>query len=156
VLLGTYLLTSGDPRAWRAYEIVFVVVAFSVVVQGGLVPAVARWVGLPLRVLEPEPWSLGLRFRDEPQGLVRLLVLAGSAADGTSLEELDMGENAWVSLVSRSGRLVQVRGDTVLTAGDEVLLLVEPPDADAVARLFRLPEPEVHRDESRVHRDEEC
>lgn len=143
VLLGTYLLTSGDPHALRAYEIVFVVVAFSVVVQGGLVPTVARWIGLPLRVIEPEPWALGLRFRDEPQGLVRLHVLAGSAADGTSLEDLDMGENAWVSLVSRGGQLVQVRGDTVLAAGDEVLLLVEPHDADAVARLLTRPLPAV-------------
>ncbi|HET9654934.1 MAG TPA: cation:proton antiporter [Kineosporiaceae bacterium] len=143
VLLGTYLLTSGDPHALRAYEIVFVVVAFSVVVQGGLVPSVAHWVGLPLRVIEPEPWSLGMRFRDEPQGLVRLHVLGGSAADGTCLEELDMGENAWVSLVSRGGQLVQVRGDTVLAAGDEVLLLVEPPDADTVARLFTRPAPAV-------------
>jgi cell volume regulation protein A len=47
-----------------------------------------------------------------------------------------MGENAWISLVSREGQLVQVRGDTVLEAGDEVLLLVEPDDADTVARLF--------------------
>jgi cell volume regulation protein A len=139
VLLGTYILTSGDPHARQVYEIVFVVVAFSVVVQGGLVPSVARWVGLPLRVVEPEPWALGLRFRDEPQGLVRLHVLAGSAADSTSLEDLAMGENAWISLVSRAGQLVQVRGDTVLEAGDEVLLLVEPEEADAVAKLFTRP-----------------
>jgi potassium/hydrogen antiporter len=148
VLLGTYLLSSSDPKAWQAYEIVFVVVAFSVVVQGGLVPTVARWLKLPLRVLEPEPWSLGLRFRDEPQGLLRLPVLAGSAADGTSLEELALGENAWVGLVFRGGRLVQVRGDTVLEAGDEVLLLVEPPDADAVTQLFRPLAPAGHREES--------
>jgi len=33
--------------------VVFVVVAFSVIVQGGLVPAVAARLGVPLR--EPEP-----------------------------------------------------------------------------------------------------
>jgi cell volume regulation protein A len=136
VLLATYILTDAGPHARQVYEIVFVVVAFSVVVQGGLVPNVARRLGLPLRVVEPEPWALGLRFRDEPQGLVRLHVLEGSSADQVSIEDLAMGENAWISLVSREGQLVQVRGDTVLEAGDEVLLLVEPDDADTVARLF--------------------
>jgi cell volume regulation protein A len=139
VLLGTYILTSGDAQAWQAYEIVFVVVAFSVIVQGGLVPSMARWLKLPLRVVEPEPWALGMRFRDEPQGLVRLHVLAGSSADRCSIGDLAMGENAWISLVSRSGQLVQVRGDTVLEAGDEVLLLVEPPEVDQVAQLFTRP-----------------
>ncbi len=118
---------------------VFVVVAFSVIVQGGLVPAVARWVQLPLRTVELEPWALGLRFRDEPQGLHRLNVTAGSAADGSSIEDLPMGENAWVSLVARHGQLVQVRGGTMLEPGDEVLVLVDPPEADAVERLFTLP-----------------
>jgi potassium/hydrogen antiporter len=145
VLLGTYILTSGDPHAGQVYEIVFVVVAFSVIVQGGLVPTVAHWLRLPLRVVAPEPWSLGMRFRDEPQGLVRLHVLAGSPADGCTIAELEMGESAWISLVSRAGRLVQVRGETVLEAGDEVLLLVEPPDADEVAPLFTRPAPAAGR-----------
>jgi len=139
VLLGSYILTSGEPRAGETYEIVFVVVAFSVIVQGGLVPTVAHRLRLPLRVVEPEPWALGMRFRDEPQGLVRLHVLAGSAADGTSIAELDMGEDAWISLVSRAGQLVQVRGETVLAAGDEVLLLAEPSAADDVSLLFTRP-----------------
>jgi potassium/hydrogen antiporter len=65
-----------------------------------------------------------------------LVVQAGSAADRTSIENLEMGENAWISMVSRTGQLIQVRGDTVLASGDEVLLLVEPDDADHITRLF--------------------
>jgi cell volume regulation protein A len=136
VLLGSYVLTSGDPGSLRVYNVVFVVVAFSVVVQGGLVPWLAGRVGLPMRVVEPEPWALGLRFRDEPHGLHRYTVVAGAAADGTAIENLPMGENAWISFVSREGSLVQVRGETVLRAQDELLVLAEPPDADAVAGLF--------------------
>jgi cell volume regulation protein A len=71
ILLGTYILSSGVPGADRLYQVVVVVVAFSVIVQGGLVPTVARHVKVPMRVLEPEPWALGMRFRDEPTGLRR-------------------------------------------------------------------------------------
>ena len=50
---GTYLLSSGVPDANRLYGVVFVVVTFSVVVQGGLVPTVARLCGLRLTPAAP-------------------------------------------------------------------------------------------------------
>lgn len=136
VLLGTYILTTHDPGALRVYDVVFVVVLFSVVVSGGLVPWLATRLALPMRVVEPEPWALGLRFRDEPHGMHRFTVAAGAPADGASIEALPMGENAWVSFVSRGGALVQVRGETVLEAGDELLVLAEPDVADQVEGLF--------------------
>jgi cell volume regulation protein A len=139
VLLGTYILTSGQPDPVRAYDIVFVVVLFSVVVQGGLVPVVARRLRLPVRVVEQEPWALGMRFRDEPHGLHRYTVVAGAPADGSRMDDLTLGEDVWISLVGREGNLVQVRGDTRLQAGDEVLVLADPSDADGVARLFTQP-----------------
>ena len=59
ILLGTYILTDAGADADRLYAVVVTVVAFSVVVQGGLVPAVARWAGVPMRMVEPQPWSAG-------------------------------------------------------------------------------------------------
>ncbi|MDP9117392.1 MAG: cation:proton antiporter [Actinomycetota bacterium] len=53
MLLGTYVLT-GDrhgvtvPGAERIYDIIFVVVTLSVVIQGGLVPVVARRLQVPM------------------------------------------------------------------------------------------------------------
>ena len=136
VLLGTYLLTSSQDHRLEAYDVVFVVVLFSVLVQGGLVPAVAARLGLPVEVRQPEPWSLGVRFRDEPEGMHRYTVATGSTADGVTIGALPLGENVWVSLVDRGGALVQVRADTELQAGDGVVALVEPRESAAVARLF--------------------
>jgi potassium/hydrogen antiporter len=136
ILLGTYVLAEGITGAVRIYDIIFVVVTLSVLVQGGLVPVFARRFGVPMRVVEPEPWALGMRFRDEPEGLHRFFVGRGSAADGCAIEDLSLGETVWISMVSRRGRLVQVRGSTVLEAGDEVLALAEA-DAEAdVSGLF--------------------
>ncbi len=133
ILLGTYVLAEGVRNAEEIYEVIFVAVLVSVVVQGSLVPGAARVLGVPTRVVDPEPWALGMRFRSEPEGLHRYVVAAGSRADGCSLADLDVGESFWVSMVSRRGRLVQVRGDTVLEADDEVLALANPEDPpDAV------------------------
>jgi cell volume regulation protein A len=132
ILLGTYVLVEGAHRAADIYDVIFVVVSVSVIVQGGLVPTLAKALRVPMRVVEPEPWALGMRFRAEPQGLHRYVVAPGSPADGCPVAELDVGEDFWISMVSRAGRLVQVRGDTVLHAGDEVLALTE--NAEATSR----------------------
>ena len=137
ILLGTYILIEQADQAREIYHIIFVVVLISVLVQGGLVPTAARVFGVPMRVAEPEPWALGMRFRDEPEGLRRYVVAPGSPADGCTLAELDVGESFWVSMVSRGGRLVQVRGETVLQQGDEVLALAE--EGDHPDHLFEPP-----------------
>jgi cell volume regulation protein A len=134
ILLGLFALESGAEDGGRVYGVVFVVVLVSVVVQGGLVPRFAHLLGVSMRTAELEPWALGLRFQTEPHGLHRYFVDVGSAADGTAIEDLDLGEDAWVSMISRQGQMVQVRGSTVLQAGDEVLAIGDP-QVD-VGRLF--------------------
>jgi len=136
ILLGTFLLTAGEPDATRLYAVIFVVVAFSVIVQGGLVPAAAARLGVPMRTVEPEPWTLGVRFRREPRGLRRHIVAAGSPADGCTIGELAVGEDVWISLVIRDGQLVPVQGSTALRAGDEILALTDPERTPDLTPVF--------------------
>ena len=49
ILLAAFAVISHVDQAGRIYEIVFVVVVFSVVVEGSLVPAVARRLGVEIR-----------------------------------------------------------------------------------------------------------
>ena len=48
ILLGLLVVAEGMDRSAQIYAVVFVVVAFSVIVQGGLVPTVASRLGVPL------------------------------------------------------------------------------------------------------------
>jgi cell volume regulation protein A len=139
ILLGTFLLTAGEPDAARLYAVIVVVVAFSVIVQGSLVPVVAARLGVPMRTVEPEPWTLGVRLRHEPHGLRRYLVEPGSPADGSTVADLQLGEDAWISLVIRHGQLVPVQGSTTLRAGDEVLALADPGRNPNLAPTFTAP-----------------
>jgi potassium/hydrogen antiporter len=141
ILLGITIAGSATPGGTRAYQIIFVIVAFSVTLQGGLVPTLAHRLRIPLRTVEPEPWSLGVRFSEEPEGLHRYHVAAGSDADGTAIGELPCGEDVWVSLIVRDGNLVTAAGDMTLRAGDDVLVLAEPDEAPALDRLFTAPRP---------------
>jgi cell volume regulation protein A len=136
ILLASLALLQGIDDADRIYNIVFVVVAFSVIVQGTSLPWVAARVGIPMRVVEPEPWDVSVRLRSEPRGVRHYVVAPGSRAEGEAIRDLPLGEHTWVSLIVRDGEARQARGAHVFEAGDEVLLLSETHDVGALRRLF--------------------
>jgi cell volume regulation protein A len=146
ILLGTAIVDSGTTGAGRVYSVIFVAVAFSVVAQGGTVPAVARRLKIPMTAAEVEPWSIGLRLRQEPAGVHRLRVRPGSDADAAAIGDLELPEDAWVSLVIRGGQLVPVQASTALRAGDEILVLASDNQAGDLAALFTQPASGPRRD----------
>ena len=141
ILLGAFIVQAHVTGAPRVYEIIFVVVAFSVIVQGGAVPGLAKRLKIPLRTIEPEPWSLGIRFSEEPEGLHRFTIAPATTADGSTINDLPLPGDAWISFIIRSGTLVPARGSTVLQAGDEVLILAGKAGAAGLAAMFTEPRP---------------
>jgi len=59
-----------------------------------------------------------------------------SPADGVTVADLGVPRDATVVAVVRDDRLVVPRGDTILKAGDEVLLLVTGEAEEAVKDLL--------------------
>ena len=51
ILLAAFALLAAVDDAERVYDIVFVVVAFSVIVQGSSIPFVARRLRIPMRTI---------------------------------------------------------------------------------------------------------
>jgi cell volume regulation protein A len=143
ILLGSLLLTADIGQRERLYGIVVIVVVFSVVVQGSLVPTVADLLRVPMRTIAPEPWSLGVRLRDAPEGVLRLTVAAGAIAEGRTIEHLDeLPGHAWISFLVRDGQLVPVDRRTELRAGDEALVMADPDLGPRLHAIF-----EERRDE---------
>jgi cell volume regulation protein A len=140
ILLGAFIVQAGVKDAARVYEIIFVVVAFSVIVQGGMVPYLARKLRVPLRTIEPEPWSLGVRFQQEPEGLLRFQVAPRSAAANRAIDDLPLGEDTWISFVVRDDNLVPIQAETRLRAGDEVVVLSGDTDRTHLTAVFTRPQ----------------
>lgn len=140
ILLGELLRTAHVPQAERLYGIVIVVVSFSVLVQGSLVPTVAKLLHLPMHTVDPEPWAIGVRFREEPEGVHRLTVDPGSDVEGWTIDDLgDHVGDVWVSIVVRDSNLVPVRADSELKAKDDVVILADSELGDTLTALFRGP-----------------
>jgi potassium/hydrogen antiporter len=139
ILLATFALLAGVDEAERIYDVVFVVVAFSVIVQGSTIPFVAARLGVPMRFVEPEPWDVSIRLRNEPRDVRRFLVVRRSRAAGRTIRDLPLSENAWISLVIRDGAARRPRGALVLERGDELLVLADAHDVPALRHLFERP-----------------
>ena len=140
ILLGLLLLTADVPEAERLYGIVVIVVIFSVVVQGSLVPTVARRLGIPMQPIRPEPWTLAVRLKAEPDTAYQVAIAPGSVVDGRTVEEVaNLFGNVWISMVVRDGVLLPARGDTQLRAGDVVTLLIDEDSSHEVA-MFTEPD----------------
>jgi len=125
ILLGALAVLASVDAAEHLYGIVFVVVLFSVVVQGASVPYAAR--------------RLGVHFRRVDHDLAEVLefvVRDDALARGRRLGELPLGERAWVGVLVRNGRPHTVHDDIVLELGDRVHVYSQPEDAPALQRVF--------------------
>jgi potassium/hydrogen antiporter len=129
ILLGTLALLEQVAEAGRIYEIVFVVVAFSVIVQGTSIPFAARRLGVPMRLAEA-------------RGVRRFVVEQGSRAAGRAVRALPIGERTWVQEVVRDEHAITPDGDFVLAPGDELALILDIEDASPITHISSASSPD--------------
>jgi potassium/hydrogen antiporter len=145
IVLATFPLTAGVPRATFIFDTVFVLVVVFTVVQGESLPWLARRLGIatPLtpRDVEVESAPLGELDAD----LMQMTVTAGSRLHGVYLPELRLPEDAAVVLIVREGRSFVPDETSRLVRGDQVLLVSarrSRPEAErrlrAISRAGRL------------------
>ena len=125
ILLGALAYLAAVDGATELYGIVFVVVLFSVVVQGTSVPFVADRLRIPFR-----------RVDHDLAEVLEFVVGDDAFASGRALRELPLGERAWVGVLVRDGRPQPIAGSVVLQPGDRVHVYCQPEDAPALARIF--------------------
>jgi cell volume regulation protein A len=125
ILLGALAVLAQVDGASELYGIVFVVVLFSVIVQGASIPYVARRLRIPFR-----------RIDYDLAEVLEFVVRDDAFASGKRLGELPLGDRAWVGVLIRDGRPHTVGDDVVLRPGDHVHVYLQPEDAAALGRIF--------------------
>ena len=125
ILLGSLAVLEGVDESARIYGIIFVVVLFSVFVQGVSVPYAAGRLRVPFR-----------RVDHDLAEVLEFVVRDDAYANGRPLAELPLGATAWVAVLIRDGRPEAFGPGTVLRAGDRVHVYCQPEDAAAIGRIF--------------------
>jgi cell volume regulation protein A len=126
ILLGALAVLAEVDGATELYGIVFIVVVFSVVVQGVSLPYVARWLRIPFR-----------RVDHDSAELREFVVGERAFATGRRIRELPLGERAWIGVLVRDGNPHRIEGGLVLEQGDRVHVYSQPEDAAALERIFQ-------------------
>jgi potassium/hydrogen antiporter len=135
ILLAAFAVLGHVPESHRIYDIVFVVVLGSVVIQGALVPTVAARLRIPMQLQPDLPWELSIKLAERPRDRVELHVEPGSPADGHPLGDIPLDDDAWVTLVVRDARALAPRPSLTLQASDAVFLLGVDDDKQLAAHF---------------------
>jgi len=105
----------------------------------GIQPAVSA-TDLILRLIEHEVPSYGLvHLLDLPAEQLEIIeveVVAGAPAAGRSVEQIELPDGSLIISVLRGGTGFVPKGDTVIEAGDEVLLVLDPGLEEAITAHF--------------------
>jgi cell volume regulation protein A len=125
ILLGALALLADVDAASELYGIVFIVVLFSVIVQGASVPTVANRLNVPFR-----------RIDHDLAEVLEFVVRDDAFASGRRLADLPLGERAWVGVLIRDNRPHVVADEVVLRQGDRVHVYCQPEDVPALERIF--------------------
>ncbi len=105
----------------------------------GIQPAVSA-TDLILRLIEHEVPSYGLvhllDLRDEQLEIIELEVGEGADAADQTVADINLPEGSLIISVLRQGRGFVPKADTMIQAGDEVLLVLDPGMEDAITARF--------------------
>ncbi len=105
----------------------------------GIRPAVSA-TDLILRLIEHEVPQYGLvhllDFREEQLEIIELAVQAGAAAVGSRVADVALPEGTLIISILRAGRGFVPKAETVIEAGDEVLVVLDPGLEQEVTGLF--------------------
>ncbi|MBT3166248.1 potassium/proton antiporter [Streptomyces sp. Vc74B-19] len=137
IVLTTFPVVEDVPRARDILNIVFVLVALFTLLQGPTLPAVARRLGLvrgdALREIQVEAAPLDVLDAD----LLTVSIPEGSQLHGVAVFELRLPPPTVVTLIVREGTTLVPDRDTVLRAGDELLLIATPTTREDAERRLR-------------------
>ena len=105
----------------------------------GIQPVVSA-TDLILRLIEHEVPSYGLvhllDLRDEQLEIIEVEVTQHSPAAGRTVHEMDLPDGALIISLLRAGHGFVPKADTMIEAGDEVLLVLDPGLEDAITARF--------------------
>jgi len=132
IVLATFPFTAGHPDAALVFDLVFFVVLLSVAVQGLTIGPLARRLGLAGEARPAIATVVGLDT--VAADLIELELEPSAVVVGQRLRDVPMPAGMRVSLIERDGRAVVPDGDTLLLAGD-LLVVVADASIDAPTLL---------------------
>lgn len=137
VLLATFPVTSGIHGSVAFFNVVFLAVVLSTLLQGPTFEPLARRLGLTVsEPALPRPLTEFGTIRGLGAEVVEFQVMAADGIVGRRVGELGLPKEATLTLIVRGSEAVPPRPSTVVKAGDELHLVVREEVASQLRQLL--------------------
>lgn len=134
IVLAVFPLMAGLDQSRLLFDIVFVVVITSLLLQGTTLGPMARWLKLALPLAAKPLTEVGLAGLDD-QFMAQFRIEPGSRADGKELARLVTPAIRAVALV-REGTSLSLDDNPTLRAGDTLALLASHSELEQLSEWF--------------------
>jgi len=126
IVFATYPMLAGVHYADTIFNLVFFISVSSVVLQGSMLPIVARWlhVSVPGSIKRNFPLDIELK-EDIKSELVELDIPHNSPIAGKAVVQIGMPKGALIVLIHRNQKYISANGDTVIEANDHLLVMAD-------------------------------
>lgn len=129
IILATFPLLAGIPRAETIFNIVFFIVLTSVIFQGTSLPFVSKLLNVDAPLPNKRVYPLEFEYTgDIDAGLEDLIVPYNSKVVGKRLVEMNAPQGCLIVLISRDDKFFIPNGSTILQEGDVLLVLADKKD----------------------------
>jgi cell volume regulation protein A len=140
IILATFPVVAGVANGETIFNVVFLVVLLSVLVQGTTIPAAARRLGLAVPTATADTYAFdAVVAGDQGHGLREVTIGGDAPAVGRSIVGLGLPTGVLLVLLYRQGRVVVPQGGTTLAAGDRVLLAADGDQYEAARAVLAGP-----------------
>lgn len=137
IILATFPLLAGVPKADILFNVVFFIVITSVLIQGTTIPVVAKWLGVDSPDSQTKTEHVEFEFNyDGNSQKIELVVPNTSVAIGKQVVELGLPQSAIIILIKRESNSIVPSGGTVINGGDKLLFLVENKDLPKIQSIL--------------------
>lgn len=140
IVLATYPAAMGFEIGNEVFNLVFVAVLLSIVLQGSSLGLVAKWLNLSAPARPKSLYHLDLITMTASDYDLLTVELPGPQGErGPRIRDLCLPEGASIAMVSRGKEIIVPKGNTCLQGWDHVTLLAHGPDLDEARKALKLP-----------------
>jgi cell volume regulation protein A len=124
IVLATFPLVARIDQAQDVFNLVFFVVISSVLLQGSLIPQMARWLKVDAPVAQSPKFPIEmLASPGIKPALKEISIAADSGAAGKAIYELGLPMDYLIIMIRRDEEYIQPNGSIILQTGDTLLSL---------------------------------
>lgn len=126
IIFATYPLIAGLQHATMIFNLVFFISLSSVLLQGTTLPIVGRWLRVSVPGKIKRKFPLDIELNDESKSeLIELDIVNNSTSEGKAVVDLGLPPGSFIVLIHREGKYFSPNGETVLNAGDHLLMMAD-------------------------------